>query len=297
MVHVDTKMSQIAPTSLSLEELRSIVLIELPNIKIQNYPKGVGTLEQLCTNVAVAVTQRLKLVPDPNQQGRQVGYLLNQQDVNRVQDIFWDLLIEGIIRPGGNDFKSPELPFYHITEYGQHVLAGNRPTPYDPDDYFKRLHAEIPTLDQNIVMYLDEALHTFRVGRLLSAAVMLGSASEKALLLLIAAYIEALAPSRRAKFEKDIQGKRIKGQFDKLRACIQSHLEPLLDADIREDLDTRLLGTFSLIREIRNDSGHPTGKKQDRIVVYTHLHGFPGYLQKVYQIITWLKTKPPGSLA
>src|SRR6516164_6023032 len=61
-----------------------------------------------------------------------------------------------------------------------------------------------------VYIYLTESLHTFRIGSLLSSTITLGCASEKALLLLIDAYANALPQSKQAKFRNATQVPLIK---------------------------------------------------------------------------------------
>ena len=38
-----------------------------------------------------------------------------------LQDVFWEFIIQGIIAPGSN-LSNPNLPWFHITDYGRKVL-------------------------------------------------------------------------------------------------------------------------------------------------------------------------------
>ena len=147
------------------------------------------------------------------------------------------------------------------------------------------------------MVYLEESLHTFRISCLLSSTVTLGCASEKALLLLLEAYTKALEPIRAAKFLKVTEGKMIRQQFDVFQKRLDDHLKGKLDRDLQADLETRLMGVFSMIREGRNDAGHPTGLVPEREVCYSYLTVFPSYLRKVYDPIGWLDRQAAGTLA
>jgi len=48
---------------------------------------------------------------------------LSPQDRGRSQDIIWDLIIEGHLRPGGGDGQNNEMPFFHITPKGREYFA------------------------------------------------------------------------------------------------------------------------------------------------------------------------------
>jgi len=134
------------------------------------------------------------------------------------------------------------LPFYHVTEYGKSAIANGPQSPYDPDGYLNRLKATIPNLDPVILTYLNESLHTFRIGCLLSSSVTLGCASEKAMLLLIDAYASALpSGATKDRFIKATEGKMIKTQYDEFLKMLDGHLRAKLPGFSRcfENCETR----------------------------------------------------------
>src|SRR5260370_14858091 len=47
-----------------------------------------------------------------------------------VQEVFWQLLAERILAPGVDSFNL-NLPWFHITQFGQEVLASTEPKPPD----------------------------------------------------------------------------------------------------------------------------------------------------------------------
>ena len=284
---------QLADLSLSYEELRSLVIEWLSTA-------DGGQLNDLRTSIAALIVERDHAAhPSAHRHG---GYgmqpisfggyspVLTGRDYGRVQSIIWDLIIEGVVRPGLADGTNNNLPFFHVTERGKHWINEGPQSPYDPDGYLKRLQSKVAGLDPIVVIYLNESLHTFRIGCLLSSTIALGCASEKALLLLIAAYAAALPESMREKFAKNTEGRMIKRQFDEFRKMLDGHLKGRLPADLADGLDITLNAVFEMIRSQRNDAGHPTGKVVDREQVYAGLVVFPTYLKKVYDLIDWLGT-------
>ena len=94
---------------------------------------------------------------------------------------------QGIITLGLND-SNPEFPWFHLTALGERVVAGEDAYfVHDVSGYEKRIVKEIPKIDSVTLLYLKEALQTFRAGCVLSATVMLGVATEHTFLLLIEA--------------------------------------------------------------------------------------------------------------
>jgi hypothetical protein len=284
---------------ISYEQLRSLVAEQILKTRQGFGEAGRGLVTDLYTAVARSAVLEKRLVADPNgsNPGRHASYHLSRNDQTRVQDIFWDLLIEGVVRPGLGDGTNNDLPHFHVTDRGKAALSEASPSPYDPDGYLRRLRADIPAIDPVIVTYLEESLHTFRINCLLSSTVTLGCASEKALLLLLEAYARALEPTRATRFRKDTDGKMIKQQFDVFQKRLDDHLRGKLDRELLADLETRLLGVFSMIREVRNEAGHPSGRVPEREVCYANLTVFPSYLRKVYDLIGWLDGQAAGSLA
>jgi hypothetical protein len=227
------------------------------------------------------------------QMGRGSGSQLSDRDYARVLSIWWDLFVEGIVRPGLNDGLNNEFPFFHVTEWGQEKLKAHPDTPYDPDGYFKRLTASVPNLDPVILTYLWESLATFRINCLLSSAITLGCASEKALLVLIDAYTNAIVNPRRENFQKKTDGQMIRKQYEEFNKMLDGHLRPLLPGEVKENLDTAITTVFNLFRTHRNEAGHPTGKVLTREESFAHITAFPLYVKKVYELIGWLNTHGP----
>jgi hypothetical protein len=256
------------------EQMRTLVLESL---------SGADQVGGLCRTVAGLAAKR-GITSNQNEMSR--------QDRGRVRSILWDLIIEGIVRPGClNDATNDKWPFYHVTEFGTHVLSGQPPSAYDPDGYLKRMKADIPNVDDVIVTYLSESLHTLRISCLLSSTVTLGCASEQALLLLIEAYASKLpSGTMRDKFVKATEGKMVKAQYDEFSKMLEGHLRGKLPKHLREEIDTALNGIFPMLRDLRNKTGHPTGFTVSREVAYANLMIFPTMLKRLYGIIDWLAT-------
>lgn len=127
-----------------------------------------------------------------------------------VEQIIHEFYIEGILVPGPpikpGSYGHANLlrfPIFHLTPYGETVLATTEYQPHDPDGYLQRLHADVPSVDPVIIRYLDECLTCFRRNLMLSAAVTLGCAAEKAVLLLIISFADTLTGPDKAAFQRE----------------------------------------------------------------------------------------------
>lgn len=69
--------------------------------------------------------------------------------------------------------------------------------------------------------YLEESIKTYNINALLSSTITLGCASEKALLLLIESYKNAIQDDgKQKKFAQKTEGRMIKRQFDEFTKCL-----------------------------------------------------------------------------
>lgn len=111
--------------------------------------------------------------------------------------IYHELYLERIIIPGTANLscmgsQSMEWMWYQVTDYGRRFLQTSEYSPYDPDGYLRRLKLEISDVDEIIFRYVEESLKCLRMDCLLAAAVTIRCASEKAMLLLIEQFGQAI---------------------------------------------------------------------------------------------------------
>jgi hypothetical protein len=275
-------MNQLRSSKISYDQLRSLVIEYIgkvqddPTLQLNNLRDGVGE---------VAATRGL-LEPGCSQ--------LSQQDHRRSCDIIWDLIIDGIVRPGGGNNTDAKLPWFHVTDRGRELLAHGSLSPYDPDGYLSRLNNDVPYLDPIVRVYLVESLHTFRIGSLLSSTITLGCASERAILILIDAYADALPKSDGDAFKKKTQGTMIKTRFDAFEKSAKHNerLKSAVPPAFKDTLDNPIKSIFEMYRAQRNDAGHPTGTQFVREEAHAHLVIFPHYIKRLYLLTDWLRNNP-----
>jgi hypothetical protein len=279
--------------AISYEQTRSLVIASIP----QNSGGQVANLPDNVAKLAV----RNGLVADPKDNDDLTPrYKLNTKYSTWVEEIFWDLIIEGVLRPSRGDGANSGLSYYHVSEYGNTVLSSQPIQPYDPDGYLITRIRTIQGLDSVILTYLEESLKAFRIHCLLSSTITLGAGSEKALLVLIEATANSFTDeNKKQAFSKATENKMIKTQYDEFHKILQNEIIPALKnakksgdtnaKDVLENLEDFLSGVFSIIRKHRNEAGHPTGNVIEREHLYALLTVFPSYLEKVYTLIDWIK--------
>jgi hypothetical protein len=207
-------------------------------------------------NVAAGVTEFAKsqglIGAEPTRQERDEVYELVRQHL-------WSFLVQGII-VFGKDRLMPDWPWYRLTPHGEAVVAGTGPQPYDPTGYLADFRAKNPCVDPVVFSYIDEAVRAFNHDCPKSAAVMVGAASEQAILLLHEALGTAISDAvKKAQYNKDSDDRWtivnkynvLKDRLDKMVATKN------LTGDLRDTVSSELPGLFDHVRRQRNAAGHP----------------------------------------
>jgi hypothetical protein len=213
---------------------------------------------------------------------------LDKRDRALLLEVVWSFIVQGILVPGLDD-GNQGWPFLRLTEYGRQCVQNERILPHDPDGYLREFHRTIPSADAVITEYLTESLQCYIHGLHRASAIMLGGASEQAVLLLIESHGRSIEDlKKRERFESEVRRAptvfRKYELFDKRVSGLLDHMPKALT----ENLDSLLRGVFDLIRGSRNDAGHPAGGVSvDRDSVFSHLRLFIPYCHRIYILIEW----------
>jgi hypothetical protein len=216
---------------------------------------------------------------------------LDRGDAGLINEVIWSLIVQGILVPGLDD-SNQLWPFLRLTEYGRQCVAQGYILPHDPDHYLREFREVVPSIDSVVLEYLTEALQCYLYGINRAAAVMLGGASEQAVLLLFESSINSVGdPATKTRYEAEL-GKaqsiyRKYEIYDKRFATVRS----LVPKALSDNIDSLLRGVFDLIRNSRNEAGHPaSGMLVDRDVVFSHLRLFIPYCKRIYGLIDWFNS-------
>jgi hypothetical protein len=206
---------------------------------------------------------------------------LSNPDREVFLEVFWGLFREGVITLGMND-SNREFPFFRVSAFGQQILANQAAYFFhDVSGYEAMIRKEVPQIDAVTLVYLKEAMQAFRAGALLASSVMLGVATEHTFLLMLETAVANATWG--TKFNKANNERMILTKVTKFKDVLDGNLASLTP-QIREDLDTHFAGVLSIIRNFRNQSGHPSGHIISREQCYVLLQLFVPYAKKMYQL-------------
>jgi hypothetical protein len=221
-------------------------------------------------------------------------HCLGPNGASTVHQVVWDLIVQRVLTVE-NAQGNYSWSTVSLTKFGAEVVAEQRWSPYDPDGYIKELRAQAPALTSLCQMYAEEALRCFSNGCYLATVVMLGAASEGIVNELFRRFVTALkaagvpeAPSVQGKIEKE---QSVYRKYEVFRKHFDPLVRPKLPPELGDDLNLQFDGVFNLIRFYRNDAGHPTGARIERMSAFTSLVLFVPYCKRVEDLVNWLDAK------
>ncbi len=194
------------------------------------------------------------------------------------------------------------LAAFHITVRGRKWLESGEVSPHNPTRFYERIRAGVASPDEVVMAYLDEAVGAWAAGLNRAAAVMIGCACERLILLLAESLSKASVPPYSERLKKHIEKTAkpptsISTVFKDVRdALLLLAGEKELPHDIADALDRKLTPIFEYSRALRNASGHPTAGSITDDDAEAALILFPGFYLLVNDVLRTLdKMKAPGA--
>lgn len=278
------------PNDFPFEQLRSLFLEYVRNNPRGSYHEAANGIAELAANKGV-------FDPRDDMVGKEYSYAMPRDQATRfreaVRQLFWQYLGKGLLVFGMNE-DNPNWPWYRLTEHGIAATERGEAQPYDPDQFLAEFKQINEAADPVITAYLEEAVRAFYNDLPLSAAVMLGGASEKTLLLLHDAVENAIADNgKKQAFQKSYRW-TIHSKYAAIRDLLdQMDAVGNLTKELAGYSKSGLPGAFELIRRQRNEAGHPelnTGISRD--TVFLNLRVFTEYVRVVYEFIDFFGREP-----
>jgi len=177
-----------------------------------------------------------------------------RHDVLTLQEVLWELLVQGVLAPGKNSLNL-NLPFVHLTEYGSQCLDDGRILVHDPDHYIARLTETTDAVIDDLVLdSVREALAIFITGSWTASVILLARAAEH----LFDRLADALLTTQQHD-EAEIQELEASPLSSRKRAqaVIQTLHIRALSAETSESIEPQLNGLLALIQHSRNQDGSP----------------------------------------
>lgn len=220
-----------------------------------------------------------------------IGRTLNQSESQSVLELVHELQVSNILMPAA-DRANTGWPWLSLTSHGKELLNNSGPPVYDYEGYLADLNKRIPGCDPVIVKYVSESLRAFQFNLHYASMVMLGCASEKAISLLIEAYINSIdKEANQNKLRSRIVGKDISTAYDEFKKSFDSTKVRIKLSQPINDFDTHVDSVFTFIRLLRNSIVHPGALPQiTSAMTYSNLQHFSYYVETVFKLIEHYRT-------
>ncbi len=202
----------------------------------------------------------------------------DRHDALKIQEIIWELLVQGVLAPGKNSLNL-NLPFFHVTDYGYDCLESGEIILHDYDRYLHDLEAGIDEpLDPTIRTYVHAAQKAFLSGNYLATMSLLADAGGRG--------IDMLAGT----LATDIQDKE---RSTHARLTYIRHLLPTLELneELREEAQLHLRGLQDLIFHTRDEHDRPRAVSIGRATAHSALLIFPQYVRSAYRLIAEIRDR------
>lgn len=203
---------------------------------------------------------------------------------HQVMEAVWALISQGLAYL---DYSQPAAENWslRLTGAGFAAATDEEITPDDPGGYLKRLITEIPEITPLVKGYAEEALLAYNARLYRASAIMLGIASEAAVLEVALALARVMKNPEAKPYLETINSRRqnFVAKFDTFAQKLRSKKNSIPE-DLADGLDLTLNSVADLLRVSRNDAGHPTQKTINRDDSFILLRMFVRYARKLYSL-------------
>jgi len=163
--------------------------------------------------------------------------------------------------------------------------------PVEIEKFPETLSKRVAACDPVIHWYFSQSLACFKANSMAGAMFMLGAASEKAILLLIERYGNAITDDvKKEKYFTKVNNRMISKKFDAFVASYQGCKSRPVGLPFGQDLDQYLMNAFHFYRVSRNEVGHPQIIPDlDKGVTLANIGQFIVYAERIYDLIAHLE--------
>lgn len=222
---------------------------------------------------------------------------LSRSEILKVYQEFNSLIVQGVIAPGAYGNYGPDLPFFHVTDYGLECIKQTDILPYDQDGFLKKLQ-NINDINDWVVFYVTEGLRCFNANCINSSMINIGLGGETIVEELTSSFLDFLKkndPTLSVSYQTELETPRITIylKFTKYLNYQKKYLKNNQDVGLSalkpklDNSSSEIYATFT--RLTRNSVSHPNEIIMDRIKVLMFFLSFVDYCELQYLFINYYK--------
>lgn len=271
------------------------------NFKMYDYQGSQQDLFRQIESLAIKIGLIPNTIPVYNSAWGGSGYRLHsgcttnfsKREIIYIYEQFHLLLNQGIIAPGGIN-NGPDLPYFHVTDYGLKCLEEKEILPYDVDGYLDTIKT-IPNISEWVDFYIKQALQCYNANCMEAALIMLGLSSEKIIeeqIDALSAYLLGNHPDKHSKMQGELlKARTASDKYLIFSEYFQSIKKKIPDQEFKDMLylmdsvSTMVYTNFTRIT--RNELAHPFDIRMERIEVLMIFISFIKYCKTQYGFINY----------
>ena len=152
----------------------------------------------------------------------------------------------------------------------------------------------VQNLDPVIEQYIFESLNCYRQQLFFASAVMIGAASEKAILLLLQAITNSMSNlNSKKKATQLLDRPNLPEIFDTINKTVNMLIKAKsIPYSVHQGCTEHLKSLLEMIRVQRNDAIHPITGQVNRTKVFLSLQTIPVALESINRLIEWFGNNP-----
>lgn len=160
--------------------------------------------------------------------------------------------------------------------------------PFDIKDFPNIIQTNIENIDPVIIHYLKESIKSVESDSNIGSALLLASASEKAIYLLLEAYQNAIIDEeKKQEFINKISNKFISEKFEEFKNSLKQATENIWSNDI----ELKIQQIVQLCSICRDEKGHPyLVSDLHKSTLIESIGEFVKYIQDIYKLIEYYNT-------
>lgn len=211
-------------------------------------------------------------------------------DPQILMQVLWSLVARELVYLDVSQ-RAPENWPVMLTERGAHVLAATEPRPELASQYVDALQQRIADVSDVVLLYVDQSLRAFNAEAYVGSAILIGVAAEAAFMELALVFVEWLPEESARKFRTTLANKaNTVKKFEEFRKRLET-FKPQMPSDLVAQSDLRMNSILNLLREDRNDAGHPTGRRFSREEAQEQLQLFSRLAPRMADLKRWLQNE------
>lgn len=208
------------------------------------------------------------------------------ENITKIYEQFHVFINQGLLAPGATGNYGPNLPYFHVTDFGLACCKEKDILPYDIDGYLSKIK-RLPSVSEWVEFYIEEALRCYNANCMEASIIMLGLANERIieeLNISLLSYLSKHYTDIYSEMEKDVDKARqasakyncYKAYFERIKSRISDGKFKIMLSDM-DNLATESFANFTRIT--RNALSHPSDTKMERIEVLMIFISFAKYCE------------------